>query len=292
MNEAPSDETSAAPGRSALRLTPIDDPRPLDDFESRPSPAVSPRARPVADGPMTEGQVDRVDRVAVVVPARNEARNIAASIRSVRSARDALGEGITSTLTIVADTCDDATITAALAVIDPAVDRVIVCRAGNVGTARWIGTEAALQRHDGDVSRLWLAHTDADTRVPSSWLVQQLEHARRGAVGVAGVVHLDPSRSPSPGLVAAFGRSYLVAGDLSHAHVHGANLGMSAEAYRRAGGWRPLATGEDHDLWWRLRACGLIVTDSSLSVATDPRTVGRAPHDFASNVAAIVDDVA
>ncbi len=233
-----------------------------------------------------------IDRVAIVVPARNEAHNIGSTIRSLRAARRALGPEISSSLTVVADSCDDATITAALALIDPKVDRVVACRVGNVGIARRLGTDSALERLGPSLSGVWLAHTDADTQVPVTWLTRQLEHARRGVVGVAGVVHLDPSRSLPPELIARFGRRYVVEGELVHAHVHGANLAMLAVAYRRAGGWGSMATGEDHDLWNRLRACGPVVSDSLLSVATDPRRVGRAPLGFAADLAADLDPIA
>ena len=34
----------------------------------------------------------------------------------------------------------------------------------------------------------------------------------------------------------------------THGHVHGANMGFRGDAYLAAGGWYPLASGEDHDL--------------------------------------------
>lgn len=42
-----------------------------------------------------------------------------------------------------------------------------------------------------------------------------------------------------------------------HKHVHGANMGVSAEAYRRAGGFKSLACSEDHALIHALEAAGL-----------------------------------
>ena len=45
-----------------------------------------------------------------------------------------------------------------------------------------------------------------------------------------------------------FRMTYQINTDGTHPHVHGANLGMRADAYLAAGGWNPLPTAEDHDL--------------------------------------------
>jgi hypothetical protein len=37
--------------------------------------------------------------------------------------------------------------------------------------------------------------------------------------------------------------------DGTHPHVHGANLGIRADAYSDAGGWNDLTVAEDHCLW-------------------------------------------
>ena len=53
-----------------------------------------------------------------------------------------------------------------------------------------------------------------------------------------------------------FRETYEIRPDGSHPHVHGANLGVRADAYLRAGGWADLRTAEDHDLWRRLLGSG------------------------------------
>jgi hypothetical protein len=70
-------------------------------------------------------------------------------------------------------------------------------------------------------------------------------------------------------------------------HVHGANLGVRADVYRRAGGLRDLRTAEDHDLWRRLiQLSARTVSTSRIEVVTSSRRVGRAPHGFADSLAA------
>jgi hypothetical protein len=104
---------------------------------------------------------------------------------------------------------------------------------------------------------------------------------------VLGTVRLDPGATPAP-LVGAFRRRYGVGG-ASHDHVHGANLGLRASAYDAAGGWaRDHPSGEDHDLVRRCIAQGARVhRTTAIPVATSSRTVGRARHGFAADLASL-----
>ena len=80
--------------------------------------------------------------------------------------------------------------------------------------------------------------------------------------------------------------TYQINSDNTHPHVHGANLGMRADAYLAAGGWNPLTTAEDHDMWGRLRAhTGAHLSDARLQVLTSGRRTGRAPLGFAGALA-------
>ena len=73
----------------------------------------------------------------------------------------------------------------------------------------------------------------------------------------------------------------------THTHVHGANLGVRADAYQAVGGWGlHVMVGEDHELVRRLTAAGLTVTrDTDTTVVTSSRTVGRVPAGFATRLA-------
>ena len=73
--------------------------------------------------------------------------------------------------------------------------------------------------------------------------------------------------------------------DGHHEHIHGANMGFSARAYWRVGGFRTLPSGEDVDLVARFEAAGYCIhRDTELSVITSARTQARAPHGFADRL--------
>ena len=66
-----------------------------------------------------------------------------------------------------------------------------------------------------------------------------------------------------------------------HPHVHGANMGFSAVAYRQCGGFAPLATGEDVALIQAMHGAGMQVARlASPRVMTSARRHARAPHGF------------
>lgn len=60
-----------------------------------------------------------------------------------------------------------------------------------------------------------------------------------------------------------------------HRHIHGANLGVSAEAYRRAGGFQPLKSSEDVAL-----VNGLLSSGAAIAWSATPRVVTSARRDF------------
>ena len=127
---------------------------------------------------------------------------------------------------------------------------------GVVGKARAEAAETAMRRYKGPWNRLWLANTDADCVVPDTWVIEQLLLAGKSAEAVAGTVEVDSFEEHGPEVVERFRASYVIGSDGSHSHIHGANLGIRGDVYRNAGGWRELATAEDHDLWHRLRGLG------------------------------------
>jgi len=162
------------------------------------------------------------------------------------------------------------------------------CSERSVGAARSLGTALVVTdaaRRGITPDRLWLAHTDGDTSVTPDWLTQQLDIAVQGVDAVAGIVQLDESAPTS--LVRRFRSHYSVDSDGTHTHVHGANIAMRASTYLDAGGWDTRRTGEDHDLWRRLRIVGHCVSSTAIVVRTSPRTLGRAPNGFAADLRAL-----
>jgi glycosyltransferase involved in cell wall biosynthesis len=224
--------------------------------------------------------------VCVLVPARNEEDLLPRCLASIRRAC-ACAEGLATTdIVIAVDSCTDHTGRIARRMI-AGHGTVARTQAGNVGVARAVAASLALQRWKGSLNRCWIANTDADSEVPSTWLEQQLALAEDHVEAVAGTVTVDTFTEHDPIVRELFRKTYVIAGDGSHPHVHGANLGFRADAYLRAGGWRNLATAEDHDLWKRLgETAAPRLSVSHIRVATSGRRNGRAPHGFAETLAA------
>ena len=220
-------------------------------------------------------------RVIVAVPARDEQATIADTLASIDRAATRVPAPVT--ISLAADSCGDDTVRVAREVPLRRARLVVVEGVwGRAGAARAAAVAHALHRLDRHAA-CWIANTDADCRVPVDWLEIQLRYGRVAAA-VAGVVALDPATTPAD-LLLAFHRTYHVDGDRHH-HVHGANLGVWADAYAAAGGWCPrTVVGEDHALWDAVRAGGFAVTQTaSLTVVTSARTRGRVHGGFATNL--------
>ncbi|MEM6108408.1 glycosyltransferase family 2 protein [Mycobacterium sp. 050272] len=214
------------------------------------------------------------DRVVVVVPAHNEKAHLPACLRAVVTS--ALCVPIPVSIVVVLDASDDDSARLA-GEYGPDVHFISV-DAHNVGAARaaGFGYGRSLCRDDDEC---WYATTDADSRVDPGWLIHQLGV---GADMVLGVVRITDWREHSPDTAARYTQAYESRLSDQHDHIHGANMGFSARAYWRLGGFRALACGEDVDLVERFKAVGYrIHRDTDLSVITSARTQARAPRGFA-----------
>jgi glycosyltransferase involved in cell wall biosynthesis len=224
--------------------------------------------------------------IAIVIPARDEQELLPRCLRSVQNARRMLPSHVTSDLIVVADQSTDDTFKVARNFIQGS-GSVVETEVGCVGGARALGVRRALERYDGVRNRCWLANTDADCQVPATWLQDQLAFANAGFAAVAGIIDVDSFTEHESFVSERFRLSYLIHADGTHPHVHGANLGLRADAYLQAGGWQDLCTAEDHDLWRRLHSGRhRRVSDAGLCVLTSGRRVGRAPLGFAGALAA------
>jgi glycosyltransferase involved in cell wall biosynthesis len=227
----------------------------------------------------------QIDRIGVVVPVHNEAERLAHCLRALLGACVRLRrrhDAPKVRVVVVLDRCTDAS--AAIAQHFPAVESIQVSVA-SVGKARAIGAEQLLGRVP---ERLWLACTDADSVVPTTWLTHHLAMARAGTDLLLGTVHPARDRPDSldPGRYAAWAASYL--NRWGHPHVHGANLGIRGDVYRACGGFPPLATDEDVGLARTAAHGGFRVISSPLNpVATSARTTGRTPAGFAAFLAGL-----
>ncbi|RSL19078.1 glycosyl transferase family 2 [Edaphobacter aggregans] len=220
--------------------------------------------------------------VAVLIPARNEELLIQRCLDSVLVARSLLPPLITSDLVVACDSSTDRTFELAAHILHSA-GIVVRTRAAVVGHARALAARVALRRYAGPLQRCWLANTDADCCVPETWLLDQIGIADQGIDAIAGTISVDSFEEHPVGTAKRFQDSYIIHADGTHPHVHGANMGVRADTYLRAGGWRGLATAEDHDLWNRLMGKAVRQHSSSrVRVITSGRRRGRAPRGFAN----------
>ncbi|MDM0109364.1 glycosyltransferase [Variovorax sp. J22R24] len=210
--------------------------------------------------------------IGVVVPAHNEQEVIVDCVRAVLHAAGSRRlDGEPVELVVVADSCTDDT----SALARQAGAATLAVNARNVGAARAAGADALLAK-----GARWLAFTDADTLVSPDWIAEQLDLKADVVCGTVGVDDWTPHGEHAELLRWHFSQTYF---DVeSHRHVHGANLGVSADAYLRAGGFRPLACSEDVELVKALEATGArIAWTSRPRVTTSARRVARASGGFA-----------
>jgi len=223
--------------------------------------------------------------ICVLIPARDEEILLPRCLASVLAACAALPQGVTYDIVVAADSSTDNTLAIAQQFLH-AYGAVVSTSAGVVGCARALAAQVALARYSGPLDRCWLANTDADCAVPEAWLADQLALARGDVEAIAGIIDVDTFAEHGPAVPSRFHSSYVIYPDGSHPHVHGANLGVRADAYQRAGGWAPLSTAEDHDLWRRLASSGSRSRSiGRMKVLTSGRRLGRAPHGFAAALA-------
>lgn len=212
----------------------------------------------------------------VVVPARDERLLLGACLDAIGAAALRVDRPV---VTVVAlDTCTDGT---ELVLLGRPV-RAVRSRFGSVGAARAGGIRSGLVKMGATPpERVWVANTDADSTVDPEWFAHQVALADAGADLVLGVVQM--ADAPAP-LAAAWAGGYRSAD--GHRHVHGANLGVRASAYVRAGGFPSLPAHEDVALAAAVAAdpAAVVVRSGAALVTTSGRLVGRAPSGFAAHL--------
>ena len=217
-----------------------------------------------------------VAAVGVLLPVHDEEDLLSGSLRGLEVAMDALPASISGQVAIVLDRCGDASARIAQTWGTGFGASVISRDCGSVGMARRAGGRALLSLWpDEDPARIWLATTDADSRVPGDWLAVQLEAYLSGADMWAGRVRVAEDSATA----LRWTQHYSVEPD----PVHGASLGFSATLYTQLGGFGGMRTGEDRDLHHRAVTAGFrIAYDSRAVVTTSSRRKGRAPEGFAN----------
>ena len=248
-------------------------------------------------------------RAVVVVPAHNEEQRIGRCLEALASQEEVRPEEFE--VIVVLDACEDAT-AARVSDLSRHIWRLRSETPGagsgdgpdihtvdgpgqGAGPARATGMDIgcarleALGRHGG-----LLASTDADSVVAPDWIARQLEALAGGAEAIGGEVVLDPDEAATlPPAVLADREAQLAArtrdaaarGPAEHAHFSGASLGVTPDAYRRAGGMAWMAALEDQELEDRLVAAGVTIHRlRPVSVVTAARTEGRAERGLARDL--------
>ncbi|MFJ7999711.1 glycosyltransferase [Streptomyces sp. NPDC096310] len=228
----------------------------------------------------------RPHTLAVIIPAHNEEALLSEALEAIRTASRHPALQRVRVLTVVAaDSCVDGT--AATAWQTGA--QVVPVSYRNPGRARAAAADLALKTMGGPAG-CWLASTDADSTVPPSWLAFQYARACEGWDAVVGTVTVTDWPPHVPGLAGRHHRHYDATrpahGPWLHPHVHGANLGVRAEAYTAVGGFPPLGAGEDHGLVAALSAGRhRILRTSDCPVVTSGRLHPRARGGFGNHLA-------
>lgn len=213
--------------------------------------------------------------IGVVIPAHNEEHHITACLTSVLFAAEhpAL-TGQPVSVVVVLDDCSDQT---EQIVSAHSVGRITVSFQ-NVGKARATGAEHLLV-----AGAKWLAFTDADTVVPYDWLARQVEFK---ADAVCGTVEVDSWSNHGDLVRSKYMECYQFIEN--HRHIHGANLGLSAEAYRNAGGFQHLTAHEDVHLVADLKRVGAhIVWTATNPVITSARKDYKCRGGFGEYLASL-----
>lgn len=223
--------------------------------------------------------------IGVVVPVHNEERYLGDCLAALRAAAQHPGlRGEPVHVHVVLDACTDGSARIVREASGDGAVRISCSRvdAHKVGVARAAGADFVLA-----CGARWLAFTDADTRVSPAWLVAQLELDVDVVCGSVGVDDWSVHGEQADTLRHYFSHVYR---DVDgHRHIHGANLGVSAEAYRSVGGFQPLPCHEDVALVEALEQAGArFAWTAAPRVFTSARKDAKARGGFGDNLLKIV----
>jgi glycosyltransferase involved in cell wall biosynthesis len=217
--------------------------------------------------------------IGIVIPVHNEEKYLDTCLRAVQLAgAHAALKGEEVRVAVVLDDCSDAS-SSIVCTFDV---EVIVRKMRNVGAARAAGAAHLL-----NAGARWLAFTDGDTVVSQDWLATQLSLGADAVCGTVTVNDWSAHGDRQATVRARFNAGYTDADN--HAHVHGANFGVSAQAYLQVGGFPPLSCSEDVALVQALVRSGAVIAWSAAPrVITSARKDSRARGGFGDTLAALI----
>lgn len=278
---------------------------PLDGDDVHDRLAADPRWRLVAEhleADVRLGMLTRAhtaDQALVVVPAKDEEADLPDCLDALTATVDRWEEQHaqgSAAVVVVADQCTDRTVEIARAKAeeDPRFHVLELDAATpgepSVGRARDLGARHGRELFaSAPAERLWLASTDADTRVPAGWLTGLAVLGTGADVAdplgalVLGTVDLVGAH---PALRQAWAAEY--EHREGHGHVHGASMGLTSARYEAAGGFPHEVEHEDVRLAEAVRGQGApVIATDRVRVRTSARLHGRSPGGFAGYLAAL-----
>ena len=239
----------------------------------------------------------RTKAMGVIVPVHNEEDLLRVALEAIDDASSLVTAiGIECRTAIMLDRCTDASEVIARDWVRRLRHHgrahqatVQTCQAVGVGNARREGSLSLLRGWAGWKPRdIWLATTDADSRVPIDWLAAQLEAHEGGADIWTGRVAVEDWSLYEMRTE----RRWVEAYESEVAPIHGASLGFNAQMYLDAGGFASLDSGEDRALHGAIVALGGNThVSSNVKVVTSGRRKARAPRGFSYALCTLDRDV-
>lgn len=243
--------------------------------------------------------VRRARVLGVVLPVHDEEALLGAALEAIQAAVDQVIEDVCCHTVLVFDQCRDRSRDIAAewrrdlrsAARNHLVSEIEI-GAVNVGRARRTGCAAVLAaaaRSSIPPAAVWLATTDADSRVPEHWLSTQQARHDAGADVWSGTVTVDDWTGRRNDSAAEWHRRY----EAELEPVHGASLGVNGQVYLGVGQFADLASGEDRSFLRAASAYGArCCFDRSAPVTTSARRDARAPNGFSEALWRIEEQVA
>jgi hypothetical protein len=231
--------------------------------------------------------VHRTRILGVVLPVHDEEALLGAALTAIQVAVDQVIEDVCCHTVLVFDQCRDRSRDIAAkwrsdlrsGAQDHLVSEIEI-GAVNVGSARRAGCAAVLAaaaQSSIAPESVWLATTDADSRVPEHWLSTQLARHDAGADVWSGTVTVDDWTGRGDTTAAEWRRHY----EAELEPAHGASMGINGQIYLGVGQFADLASGEDRLFLRSASAYGArCCFDRSAPVTTSARRDGRAPRGF------------
>ena len=253
--------------------------------------------------------------VCVIVPVRNEAEALSATLLALINQVDLQGRPLAKDryeIIVLANNCSDNSAEIARnfarshSIILHTIEMTIDRNRAHIGWVRKLLMDEAYRRLKSIGRSLGIiASTDGDTRVAPTWIAATLAEIENGADAVGGRIVTDcQERNKLDRNTRLYYLRYLRYGYLSaqlescldpnyepfprHHHHYGASLAVTAQMYAKVGGLPPLPSSEDVALYNALkRADARFCHSPMVRVITSARVVGRAKAGLSERLSSL-----